>query len=312
MPRIIAASTAEPRAIEQENEYAEQRRTNGECERPRCSRLTLDSPPQIEEIPRRQLQPLGQDLADLGGGAAQITPADGGLDGDSARPGLSPDGRRSECLRDVGQLAEGNLPAVMAVDQQRADGVEGVAPIVAEANDEIEPALTDPDLRLLFSHQADSHGSNHVTRRQADACRGFAVDGDLQLRQPGELLCPQVRDALDTPNQSLRLLRETRQFVQVRTEDSHRQIRRRPSQSLVDPHAQWRRKQHGDPGHVFELLTHVRLDLLESTRAVGLEDDEDIRNGVRHRILGPLCTSGPAHHVFDLRAPDGERPPPDG
>ena len=42
------------------------------------------------------------------------------------------------------------------------------------------------------------------------------------------------------------LLGETRQLVEIRAEDAHRQVGRRAAQSLVDAHAQRRREQHGD------------------------------------------------------------------
>ena len=155
----------------------------------------------------------------------------------------------------------GILRAVVAVDEQRADRVEAVAPIVAQAHDEIEPALTDPDLRRLFPDQPDPHGADHVAWRQADARGRLAVDGDLQLRQAGQLLRAQIGDAVDAANQSFGLLGKPRQLVEIRTEDPHGQIRGRAAEPLVDAHAQRRREQHRDARHAFEPLAHVRLDL---------------------------------------------------
>ena len=61
-----------------------------------------------------------------------------------------------------------------------------------------------------------------------------------------------------------------------------------------------RREQHGDAGHAFELLAHVRFDLLQVAGSVWLEDDEHIRHRVRHRILRPFRTTRSAHDVLDL------------
>ena len=83
----------------------------------------------------------------------------------------------------VGELPERNLAAVVAVDEQRADGVEGCRGDRRAAGPRGRTALAEPDLRLLLADEADSDRADHVARRQADARRGLAVDGDLQLRQ---------------------------------------------------------------------------------------------------------------------------------
>ena len=74
-----------------------------------------------------------------------------------------------------------------------------VAPVVAKPHDQVEAPLPDPDLRVLLADEADPDRSNHVARRQADARRRLAIDGDLQLRQAGELLRAQVGDARRRP-----------------------------------------------------------------------------------------------------------------
>ena len=81
------------------------------------------------------------------------------------------------------------------------------------------------------------HRADHVARRQADARRRLAIDGDLQLRQSGELLRPQIGDAVDAPNQLLRLLGEPRELVEIGTEDPDRQVGRRAAEPFVDAHA---------------------------------------------------------------------------
>ena len=131
----------------------------------------------------------------------------------------------------------------MAVDEQRANGFEGVAPIVAQADDEVEATLTEPDLRCLLSDETDPDRADHVAWRQTDACGRLSIDRDLQLRKPRQLFRTQIRDAVDAPNQLLRLLGEPRQLIEIRAEDSHRQVRRRAAEALVDPHAQRRREQ---------------------------------------------------------------------
>ena len=126
----------------------------------------------------------------------------------------------------------------MAVDEQRANRIERVPPIVAQPNDEIEATLADPDLRLFFTNQADSDGSNDVPRRQPHPRGRLAIDRDLQLREARELLRPQVGNAVNAANQPFRLLRKSSQLVEIRPEDPDREIRRRPAQALVDAHAQ--------------------------------------------------------------------------
>ena len=63
-------------------------------------------------------------LSDLRCRAAEIAPADRRLDRDAARAGFAADRRGTERLGHVGELPERNLVAVVAVDQQRANGVE--------------------------------------------------------------------------------------------------------------------------------------------------------------------------------------------
>src|SRR5688572_33211880 len=89
----------------------------------------------------------------------------------------------------------------MSIDQQPRDRVEVVASVITQTYDEIEAPLADPDLRLLFADQADAHRSHDVSRRQSDSGCGVAIDGNLQLRQTGQLLRSQTDDALDAPYQ---------------------------------------------------------------------------------------------------------------
>ena len=55
------------------------------------------------------------------------------------------------------------------------------------------------------------------------------------------------------------------------------------------------------PGIPSSCSPHVRFDRLEVAGSVWLEDDENIRDGVRHRILGPFRPTRSSHDVFDLR-----------
>jgi hypothetical protein len=58
-------------------------------------------------------------------------------------------------LRYVSELSQRNARAVVAIDQQRPNGVEAVTAIVAKAHDQVEASLPDPDLRLLLAHETD-------------------------------------------------------------------------------------------------------------------------------------------------------------
>jgi hypothetical protein len=152
-----------------------------------------------------------------------------------ARACLTTNRRGPEGLGDVGELAERDLAPVVAVDEQRPDRVEAVAAIVAQADDEVETALAEPDLRLLFTDQPDSHRANRVPRNETDARRRFTIDGNLQLRQPGELLGAEIGDAVDAAHQLFRLFGEPGQLVEIRSEDPGRQVRRRAAQALSMP-----------------------------------------------------------------------------
>ena len=54
------------------------------------------------------------------------------------------------------------------------------------------------------------------------------------------------------------------------------------------------------PGKSFQSLAHVRLDRLRGRGAIGLEDDQDVRHRVRHRIFGSLGPPGSSHDVLDF------------
>ena len=121
-------------------------------------RLVLDPAADVEEVAGGQLEPRGQALAHLGGGAPQVAAGDARLDGDPPAPRLALDGGRAEGPLDPGELAEGDAGAVPAVDQQRAERREVAAPVVREPHDEVEAALPHPDLRDLLAGEADRAG----------------------------------------------------------------------------------------------------------------------------------------------------------
>jgi hypothetical protein len=242
---------------QQQYEHAEQCHPNRQRQGARCASLTLDPSREIEEISSWQFQAGGQQFPHLRSRAAQIPPGDRRLDGNSPGSGFAPDRRRSEGLRDLGELPERNLPAVVAVNEKRANRVEAVATIVAQADYEIETTLAKPDLRLLFPNQTDSDSPDYVPWRQAHARGGVTVDGNLQLRKACELFGAEVGNAVDAANELLRLVGQPRELVEIRTEDPDREIGRRPAQAFVDPHAQRRREQNRDARHPFEPLTHV-------------------------------------------------------
>ena len=97
---------------------------------------------------------------------------------------LRADRSRTKCLRQVSELSQRNTGAVVAIDQQRANGVERVTPIVPKAHHEVEASLPYPDLRRLFAHETDPHRSNHIARRQSDPRCRLPVHGDLSCGNP--------------------------------------------------------------------------------------------------------------------------------
>ena len=125
---------------------------------------------------------------------------------DAPHPGFASNGGRPERLRHIGELPQGDLSAVVAVDEQPANGVERAPLVVAKTDDEIVAALSLPDLRSLFADEADTHGVDDVAGREADASGGITIDGDLQLRQPGQLLRTHISQAIDVPDERFGLL----------------------------------------------------------------------------------------------------------
>jgi len=77
---------------------------------------------------------------------------------------------------DAGELAQGHAGAVPAVDQEGRESGESTPPTVREPHDEIEPALSHPDLRDLFPGETDAECIDHIRRGEPHALHGFAVD----------------------------------------------------------------------------------------------------------------------------------------
>src|SRR4029453_15492903 len=115
----------------------------------RCPLLALDAPADIEEVARRELEPLDRPL-DLRGCRAQSATGNAGLDGDPTASRLAPHRRRPERLFDPGHLAQRHLAAVVRVDEKGTHGGQVAAPVVLEAEDQVEALLSDPDLAELL------------------------------------------------------------------------------------------------------------------------------------------------------------------
>ena len=98
----------------------------------------------------------------------------------------------------------------------------------------------------------------------------------------------------------LGLFGEPRELVQIRSEDPHREVGRRAAEPFVDTHAERCREQHRDARQPFQLLAHVRLDVLEASCALRLEHDQHVGHRVRHRIFGSLGPPGSPHDVLDF------------
>ena len=285
----------------QQHEHAEQRRRDRDHQRPRRPCLALDTACEIEEVAAREPQLAGQTLANVRGSTAEIAPGDRSLDGDAPGSGFAPDRRRAERLGDLGELAQRNLGAIVPVDEKRADGVEVAAPIVAQLHDQVEAALAAPHLRPLLPDQADADGPDDVTRCESDTRGGLSVDRDLQLGQPGQRFGPQIGQALDAAHDPFGALGQLRQLLEVRSEDADRDVGWRAAQALVDPHAEGRGEQDGDARQLFDPVPHVLLDGRQVARPVGLQRDQHIGQGMRHRVLGALGSPGPADDVLDFR-----------
>src|SRR5439155_13507782 len=69
------------------------------------------------------------------------------------------------------------------------------SPVVLKPHDEVKAPLPEPHLRLVLADEPDPDSANHVPRREPDAGDGMAVDAEPKLREPGQLLDAQVRDA---------------------------------------------------------------------------------------------------------------------
>ena len=81
------------------------------------------------------------DAHEVAGGELEVAAFDAGFDGDAAAAGFPADGARAEGLGDGGELVEGDAGAVVAVDEQGADGFHVVAGVVLQSHDEVVVAL---------------------------------------------------------------------------------------------------------------------------------------------------------------------------
>src|SRR6185436_19176376 len=105
----------------EQNEDAEQGRTDGHRERTGGPRLALHAATEVKDVPRGELQLVGHDPPHVGGRAAEIPSADRGLYRDPPGPGFATDRCRSERLGDLCKLPQWNTRAIVAIDQQCPD-----------------------------------------------------------------------------------------------------------------------------------------------------------------------------------------------
>ena len=208
--------------------------------------LALDPAADVHEVARRKSYRFAHPSPDFGRRAPEVPAGDARLDRDSPAARLPADGAWPECLLDVRELAERNSGAVVPVHEERPERGHVAAPVVLEPHDEVEAPLPEPHLRLLLADEPDPDGANHVPRREPDAGDGMAVDAEPKLREAGQLLDAQVRDALHAAHHLPNLLAETHQLVEIGAEDAERKIRRRPAEPLVDSHAERRREERRD------------------------------------------------------------------
>src|SRR5690606_2521714 len=97
-----------------------------------------------------------------------------------------------------------NAGAVMTVNEERANRIERGAVILAKSHNQVEPALSEPDLGLLFADQSDPDRPDDVTRCEPNACRRLTVHRDLELWQPRELFRTQIRNPLHSADECFR------------------------------------------------------------------------------------------------------------
>src|SRR6185369_17498686 len=117
---------------------------------PRRLRLALDATADVEKVAGRQGELLAQAIADLRGRAAEVAARDARIDRDPTHAGLAPDRARPERLLDCGELAERYPCAVVAVDEEPAQGARIGRVMVLELQHDVVAALPDPHRCLLF------------------------------------------------------------------------------------------------------------------------------------------------------------------
>lgn len=127
------------------------------------------------------------------------------------------------------------------------------------------------------------------------------IDRDLELREPRQLFRAQVCSPVHAFDELFGLFGQSRQLVEVRAENPHRQVRRCPPEPFVNTHAEGRREQHRDARESLEPLTHVVLDVFDAAASVGLQNDENVGECMWHRVFRALGSPSASHHILDLR-----------
>lgn len=122
-----------------------------------------------------------------------------------------------------------------------------------------------------------------------------------QLREPRQLFRAQVCSPVHAFDELFGLFGQSRQLVEVRAENPHRQVRRCPPEPFVNTHAEGRREQHRDARESLEPLTHVVLDVFDAAASVGLQNDENVGECMWHRVFRALGSPSASHHILDLR-----------
>ncbi len=121
------------------------------------------------------------------------------------------------------------------------------------------------------------------------------------MRHSGKLLRVQVGDAFDLLHDRPDFLGDAGQFVEVRTEHFHAEVRGRSTQAFIDSHAQRCREQDGDSGDHLQFFPHCIFESVERTGAVGLKDHQHIGSRMGHGVFGTLGAPGASDHVLDFR-----------
>ena len=228
--RISDASTAEPSAMFSSTNTPKSAAPIAIVSA-RDARAWLSTrPAEIEEVAARQLQlappaaartsaaalPRSRPVTDASTAMRRV-PASRRIDAGPERLlNLAPAGRAGSCVP--------SWPSISSVRM----AVEVVAAVVPQADDQVEAALPDPDLRRP-PRRPGRCARARITSPGASPTRAAAcaVDRDLQLRQAGQRLGAQVGRCPSTPAMiALGLLRQPRQLVEVRAEDRAPRCRR--------------------------------------------------------------------------------------